>query len=242
MESPDQPASLSPLKSRQLKALWAPLMPANRAMMREAFTNPAIADAWNAFVEVYEPQAQPPIKVLRAPLEALLACLADQAPDVVAVYGDRLPLFLCAAAQVAHTGVIPPWKPPKVGGQPTPEMHISITPEGDVLGYARAPRQHRRFVEKYLDIMDPTGPGRPSEPVHFENAEEFSRVMRRLKLDELRAGGKITQDSISLRYGSMKDGTRCLPERTIRRYCKAFGVDWDELKRDARQQHRKNPA
>jgi hypothetical protein len=238
--SPRDPM-LTPSQSRQLKKLWAPLWPGNRAMMREAFANPAVADAWNAFVEVYEPQERPPIKVLRAPLDALLACLADQAGEVVSVYRERLPLFLCAAAQYAHTGVIPPWTPRKVA-QPTPEMCISITPEGHTLIQAGAPRQHRRWVNKYHDIMDAPGPGRPSEPVRFENAEEFSHVMRRLMFDELRAGGKITQDTISLRYGVMRDGTRSLSDRSIRYYCEEFGVEWGDLKRDARQQHRKNPA
>jgi hypothetical protein len=44
--------------------------------------------------------------------------------------------------------------------QPTPEMHDSVTPEGDVLGLARAPRQHRRWIERYLDIMDGPQAGR----------------------------------------------------------------------------------
>lgn len=213
--SPRDPI-LTPSKLRQLKAFWAPIWPRNRAMMREAFTNPTIADAWNAFVEVYEPQQRPPIKVLRAPLDALLACLADHPRDVVSVYRERLPLFLCAAAQYAHTGVIPPWKPRKVA-QPTPEMRIHMTPEGHTLIQAGEPSQHRRFAEKYLDIMDPTGPGRRRG--RGPTLEEMLTAARQLK----RNGHPVTQPRLIEQMGLDADSSR------VREWLRDKGVTWKKF-------------
>jgi hypothetical protein len=84
--------------------------------------------------------------------------------------------------------------------------------------------------------------GRIPGPVSFENPEQFRHAMLRLMRHELRDGGKITQDAISLRYGETPRGDRILSERAIRDYCLQFGCRWRDLKIEAEQQHSRQPA
>jgi hypothetical protein len=197
--SPRDPI-LTPSTSRQLKALWAPLWPGNRALWQAAWKDPEVLASWRTYLEAhdacltlapYVPETQGALleEFAEGCLHELLATFDRQAPDVVSLFGRLLPYYLLAAADYHCTGFIPPWAPRKVW-QPTPEIRIQLTAEREALGYRNAPRAHRRFVEKYLDMMDATGPGRPRG--RGPTLEEMLTAPRQLKQN----GHQVTQPSL----------------------------------------------
>jgi hypothetical protein len=173
-------------------------------------------DAW-LMLAPHAPHAQGALREFAAGrLDELLACYERQAQDVVRLFGPLLPYFLCAAAEYHCTGVIPSWVPRKLW-QPTPEMRISITPEGDVLGLAQAPRQHRRWMERYLDIMDAPGPGRPRG--RGPGLEAMLAAGRQLK-----RRGQVTQAGLIEQMGIDAD------PRRVREWLMDLGMSWEEFK------------
>ncbi|MGH8069287.1 MAG: hypothetical protein ACRERE_29440 [Candidatus Entotheonellia bacterium] len=223
--SPRQP-TLTPSMTRRLASLWAPLLPGNRALMQAAWKDPEVACCWRTYLEAYDawltlaphaPEAQVAlVKYATGRLHELLACLARQAPDVVRLFGPILPYFLHAAAEYRCTGIIPPWTPRKLW-QPTPEMRISITPEGDVLGLAQAPRQHRRWMERYLDLMDAPRPGRLRG--RGPTLEEMLTAARQLKRT-----GQVTQPRLMEQMGIRGD------PRRVREWLTDLGLTWPAFK------------
>jgi hypothetical protein len=227
--SPRDPM-LTPSQLRQLKKWWAPLWPGNRALWQAAWKNPEVLASWHTYLEAHDAclTFAPHAPEIRGALmefaygcfQKLLACFARQAPDVVLLFGRLLPYYLLTAAEYHCTGVIPPWAPRKVA-QPTPEICISITPEGDPLGYGRAPREHRRLVERYVDILDTPGPGRPRG--RGPTLEEMLTAARQLK----RNGHPVTQPRLIEQMGLDGDSSR------VREWLRDKGVTWKKFQERA---------
>jgi hypothetical protein len=225
--SPRDPI-LTPSQLCQLKKLWAPLWPGNRALWQAAWKDPEVLASWRTYLEAHdacltlapyvsETQGARLEEFAEGCLHELLATFDRQAPEVVSLFGRLLPYYLLAAAEYHCTGVIPPWAPRTVA-QPTPEICITITREREVPGYGRAPRQHRRFVEKYLDIMDATGPGRPRG--RGPTLEEMLTAARQLR----RNGHQVTQPQLIEQMGLDGDPSR------VREWLRDKGVTWEEFK------------
>jgi hypothetical protein len=76
--------------------------------------------------------------------------------------------------------------------------------------------------------------GRPPNTAYFETAEEFCRVIVGIMRQLLAQGVEPTQDIVA-QFLSRTPGYPALGPRALRYYCEKFDVDWNELKRKARQ-------